>query len=280
MKPMLAATVEDVNSLRYPLLASPKLDGVRATVRDGVVWSRSLKPIPNAHVQSMFRHLEGYDGELIVGPLTAKDVYRQTMSGVMSRAGSPPVSFLVFDDLDFRHNTFEYRLEHIQNHYRLQHDMIESALALSNYEVMTIQQGYEGVILRDPKGVYKHGRSTLREQGMMKLKRFCDDEAAVVGFKELMHNDNPATTNELGYTERSSHQANKIPTGRLGALTVEWNGVQFDIGTGFDDALRRWIWSHKERYLGELVKFKYLRVGMKDRPRHPVFLGWRTKVDL
>ena len=41
MNPMLAATVKSVADLRFPLLASPKLDGVRAYVKNGVVWSRS-----------------------------------------------------------------------------------------------------------------------------------------------------------------------------------------------------------------------------------------------
>jgi len=36
-KPMLAKEAE-LDKLRFPLLASPKLDGVRAVVRDGVVF--------------------------------------------------------------------------------------------------------------------------------------------------------------------------------------------------------------------------------------------------
>ncbi len=65
-KPMLACEV-DLDKLRFPLLASAKLDGVRAIVRDGVVYSRSNKPIPNKFVQQQFKHLEHFDGELIVG---------------------------------------------------------------------------------------------------------------------------------------------------------------------------------------------------------------------
>jgi DNA ligase-1 len=60
-KPMLASPA-DMSKLRFPLWLSPKLDGIRALVINGVVMSRSLKPIPNQHVQSLFGHLEGYDG--------------------------------------------------------------------------------------------------------------------------------------------------------------------------------------------------------------------------
>ena len=52
MKPMLAALCEDVTKLRYPVIASPKLDGIRALVIDGQLVSRTLKPIPNRYVQS------------------------------------------------------------------------------------------------------------------------------------------------------------------------------------------------------------------------------------
>jgi DNA ligase-1 len=61
MRPMLAC--KDATGLKFPLLASAKIDGVRALVKDGKVLSRSLKPIPNRHVQEMFGSLEGADGE-------------------------------------------------------------------------------------------------------------------------------------------------------------------------------------------------------------------------
>ena len=41
-KPMLACKA-DLSKLVYPVLVSPKLDGVRATVQGGVVLSRTLQ---------------------------------------------------------------------------------------------------------------------------------------------------------------------------------------------------------------------------------------------
>src|SRR5271165_5455497 len=97
-RPMLAAKTEGRN-LIYPLYASPKLDGVRAIVRHGQVVSRTLKPIPNRAVQRMFglEALEGLDGELIVGESTAPDVYRRTVSAVMTEDAVPDVIFYAFD---------------------------------------------------------------------------------------------------------------------------------------------------------------------------------------
>jgi len=95
-KPMLAGTA-DLEKLRLPLLGSPKLDGIRAIVIDGVVVSRNLKPIPNRRIQAIFgkNFLNGLDGELIVGDPTAKDAFRQTSSGVMSIEGDPDAMFHV-----------------------------------------------------------------------------------------------------------------------------------------------------------------------------------------
>jgi len=45
-QPMLASPA-NLEKLQYPLLVSPKLDGIRATVVNGCLLSRKLKPIPN-----------------------------------------------------------------------------------------------------------------------------------------------------------------------------------------------------------------------------------------
>ena len=75
-------------------------------------------------------------------------------------------------------------------------------------------KGGEGLILRNPDGMYKYGRSTPKEQLSIKLKFFEQDEFEVVGFEERYTNTNEATTNELGYTSRSSHKSNLLPTDR------------------------------------------------------------------
>ena len=67
VKPLLACEVP-LDEISFPVYASTKLDGVRALVIDGVVYSRSLKPIRNKHVQKLFgkKEYEGLDGELVV----------------------------------------------------------------------------------------------------------------------------------------------------------------------------------------------------------------------
>ena len=57
--------------------------------------------------------------------------------------------------------------------------------------------GGEGLILRNPDGVYKFGRSTPKQQLSIKVKFFEQDEFEVIGFTERMHNANQAKINEL-----------------------------------------------------------------------------------
>ena len=56
-KPMLAGKA-DLDNIKFPVMASPKLDGVRVIVHDGVVYSRNFKRIPNDHVQALFGRKE------------------------------------------------------------------------------------------------------------------------------------------------------------------------------------------------------------------------------
>lgn len=287
-KPMLATDFEP-SKLRFPVLASAKLDGIRAIVRDGVVYSRSNKPIPNKHVQAKFKHLTHFDGELIVGEPTSETVYRDTVSIVMSDdKPADDVRFFAFDhigDLDvgyiqrlklLKEESLGRRSE-VYVHVQVEVTDLDQ---LASFEAECLDLGYEGLILRDPASPYKMGRSTVKEGYLLKVKQFVDAEAEVIGFEERMHNGNIATTSELGRTKRSSHKAGKSGRGDLGALVCRTpQGVVFNIGTGFTDAERERVWANRDQFLGQLAKYKYFPVGVKEAPRHPVFLGWRDKRD-
>lgn len=296
-KPMLASAVEDLSKLKFPLLASAKLDGIRATVQEGQLMSRSLKPIPNVNVQRLFAGLpEGLDGELILGDPLAADCYRKTVSLVMSDDKPLPIEgdtlrYHVFDH--FSVGQFRDRLctaeTNVLGRYAyvtmVKHRVMENLAELERMEEELLEAGAEGVMLRSLDGPYKCGRSSLREGYLLKLKRFKDCEATIVDTFELMHNDNEAFKNELGRTARSSHQENKSGLDTLGGLIVEgWGGeydnVVFRVGTGFDAATRKELWSRRRSLPGQVVKVKYFPSGGKDKPRHPVFLGFRDKRDM
>lgn len=292
MRPMLACSGVPLTEIHYPVFAYPKLDGIRCLTAGGIALSRSLKPIPNSYVQDLLSVApEGLDGELIVGSATAPDVYNRSHRGVMTRDGEPDFTYYVFDrwnsDQTLDHRAFGVCTQLSLSRVRFLlpwHAINDEELAA--LEAVAVKLGYEGLIVRNPKGLYKFGRSTQKEQGMIKLKRNADSEAEIIGFVELMVNNNEAQVNELGLTKRSAHKANKLGGNTLGALIVcdIHTGVEFEIGTGFTAQERAEIWQHQDELYKtraeRLVKYSYFPVGVKDRPRHPVFKGWRHIDDL
>ena len=87
-------------------------------------------------------------------------------------------------------------------------------------------------MMRDPVGRYKLGRGTFKEGLIYKLKRFADDEAVIIGFKEQMTNNNILEKDELGYAKRSIFKENMIPAGTLGNFIVDWRELELDIAPG------------------------------------------------
>lgn len=291
-KPMLASKITKFDQLKFPLLASVKLDGIRATVQGGQLLSRTLKPLPNKTIQKLFAGLpEGLDGELILGDPAAPDCFRKTSSKVMSPdEDAEGIVFHVFDN--FSDAPFTQRLDSVHaiiskklRQYPVEvveHFRIESVQMLEQFEEELLAEGHEGVMLRSLNGPYKQGRSSEREGYLLKLKRFHDGEAEILGFEELMHNENEAETNELGRTKRSTMKDGMVPAGVLGALNVRdiISGVEFSIGTGFYAADRTTFWNMRDQLYGKLVKYKFFATGGKDKPRFPVFIGFRDKIDL
>jgi DNA ligase 1 len=107
--------------------------------------------------------------------------------------------------------------------------------------------GGEGLMLRQPNSLYAVGRSST----LLKVKRFQDQEARVIG-------------HEPG---KGRHK------GRLGALLVEMaNGTKFAVGTGFSDAERE-----NPPPLGSMITFRYQELSDGGVPRFPSFVGVRPQ---
>lgn len=298
LRPMRAekASLQD---FRYPLIGSPKLDGIRALAKDGQPLSRTLKVIPNRFVQRCFSEaadaLQGLDGELIVGDPWGHDVYRRTDSAVMTHSGEPNFHYYVFDRWDVTAIPYKERLGTVRrkaNQYPswvriLDAETINNQEELLAYEEGCLTMGYEGLMLRKPEGRYKYGKSTLNEGYLMKFKRFVDTEAEIVGFTELMRNDNEAEINELGLTKRSKVSANMTPMGVLGNFIVRgaevgnpFYGVVFEVGSGLTAAEKAKFWKERDSLLGKIIKVKYFERGVLDKPRFPVYLGFRSAAEM
>lgn len=301
-KPMLAASMENskgepmtLKDLTYPLGASIKLDGIRCLRVDGKTLSRSFKPIPNQYIQDKMANLpDGLDGELVTYNQDGTcRTFNEIQGDVMSEDGEPNFRFEIFDYVSISLNqAYDQRIQElIKLHPSLPSfctlvlpTVINNEAELLAYEEKAIAEGHEGIMTRNLFGGYKCGRATFKSQDLIKVKRFVDSEAEIIGFEEKMRNENEATTDELGHTKRSSAKDGLVPANTLGAFLVRdiHDKREFKIGTGIglNDELKKHIWDNRDKYLGKTIKYRYQFVGTKDLPRIPSFQGFRDARDM
>ena len=307
MKPMLAETWDE-GKQRFPVIAQPKIDGVRALNLTGTLTGRSLKKFKNKYVTSMFSHsiLLGLDGEMAAEHECHPDLCRLTTSALGRIEGKPYVLWHLFDYVTHETRSMPYskRLQALRDrvayigHLRpelAQHLRIvrsnecAHSSVLEHFDSKWSEEGYEGTILRDPYGAYKDGRSTVREGGLLRIKRFVDSEAVVLSVTEGETNLNEAKTNALGQTERSTHQANMVANGMVGTLTCRAlaNCGPIKAGDTITVAAGRMTHAERQHYMalpnaiiGKTIKYKTFEHGAKDKLRFPTFQSIRLPEDM
>lgn len=269
---MLAySKIPAIEDIKWPKWGSPKLDGIRCYLKRGVL-SRNDKPIPNKHIHDkllQFASKYPFDGEIMV-PEAAD--FNAVQSAVMSTHGSPKFTFNVFDYL---YNPKLSATRRIEEYTRLVHELdnpmfvaVEQRLLNNGKEMLAymdecVAKGYEGLILKAPHGEYKFGRSTLKQQVMLKYKYFQDDEGIIVDVYELMHNADTSC----------KKLENMQPGNTLGGFVVSWQGHIFNVGggEGMSAELRKHYWNIRKSLIGKKLTFKYQGVSANGIPRFPTY---------
>lgn len=310
-KPMLACDAVE-EKISFPCIAQPKIDGVRGLNLHGELTGRSLKYHANTHTTLFYSQhaFRGFDGELAAEHECHPDLCRITTSAVSTIAGTPYTLWHVFDYLTpetiglayaHRYDMLRKRVANInQHHPELGLHLRPVPLYVCNTmeELLTLDDkwldmGYEGTIVRDPSGKYKEGRSTVREGGLLRIKRFIDAEARVLRIIEGEENLNAAQINELGKQFRSSHQENKRPNGMVGAMECELiadvvnrdqvlftKGQIVTVSAGAMPHADRLRYFQQGGLIGNLIKFKTFPHGTYNKPRFPSFLSLRAASDV
>ena len=285
-KPLLAGKF-DSEKAKFPYAATPKIDGIRFLMVGGAALTRSFKPIRNEYLQKILSSNlpDGIDGELTSGSTF------QECSSIMRIKGEPDFKVWIFDFVNPNDEIKPYKERmnelskfesfNIPSYEILFPTIVSNQEQIDQLMIKNLNAGYEGLMLRDPNGIYKFGRSSVKENILLKVKEFMDDEAEIIAFREKMVNTNEGLKDNFGRTKRSSCQDGLKPSGTLGGLILRNSeGLEFSCGSGLNDALRDEIWKNKSKYLGKLVKYKFMSKGIKNLPRHPVFMGFRDETDL
>ena len=301
MKPMLASDYDE-NKLVFPLIVQPKIDGVRGLNLEGRLTGRSLKSHANKYTTEFFSREEfiGFDGELTAQVENHPDLCRLTTSALNRIEGEPIIVWWLFDFITPKTKGMAYaeRYEALLKRYA---EIISADLFLANrlkvihaYKITTLAGlleadaywldcGYEGTIIRDPAGLYKQGRSTVREGGLLRIKRFIEEEAIVEAIEEGQTNTNLPDQNELGLQYRSSHAEGMVPNGQVGALicrTVKGRHL-IKVSAGRMPVQERiWYFENQQKLIGKVIKYKHFPKGVKDKPRFPTFQSFRAASDI
>lgn len=276
----------------YPCYVSFKLDGIRGTVLSQSMRSTTNTELPTAWAKKYFciPQLEGVDGELVAANAAPGRVYNDSMSAVMTHGGMEPLTFYAFDLID-ELIPYNRRLERLRDICAgvpyvvvLEQRIIHNAEELLEYEEFALAQGYEGLMIRYGSRYYKFGRCTAKEANIFKFVRHVYAEAEIIGFYEQMENTNAKTISGTGHSKRSTHKAGKVGKNTLGGFHCRnlADGVLFDLGTGkgLDAATRKQIWDNQNDYLSMIARYKSKPYGKKDKPRQPIWDGWRARDDM
>jgi ATP-dependent DNA ligase len=267
---MLCYPFEEKRLLKWKVpmvIVQPKLDGerCRAIINRGNVQlvSSELNEIFSVpHITEQLSvlgkdwpHVE-LDGELYIHGMDFSEIHSRVGRTENIHHNSDSVEFHIFDVVStgsqaIRSMEASKLIPYMPNIKLVFTTLVESSInAIMGQLDIFISSGYEGIIVRNPYGMYKRSRST----DIMKFKPKKEDIYEIVGFKEEL--------DKYG-----------IPKDSLGAFICSGNdGTPFGIGTGFTADQRKIYWEQRESLLGMYCKVKYQNITPKHVPRFPVYV--------
>jgi DNA ligase-1 len=254
--PMLAENYTSKKKhLRLPAYGQPKLDGFRCLYNPTIgFWSRGGKPFDTAVDLSRLRfapHADiTFDGELI---LPMGYTFQQTCEAIKKqRKETELLEYRIFDVMR-PGISFSYRLGLAQGASHafpegvavVETIKIENTAEIEGVRDHYLEQGYEGLMLRNWDGDYQVGQ---RSNDLLKYKTFIDAEFRVVDV-----------------TDGSGREAGAAI---LVCETAE--GKRFQTRMKGDYETRREIFENGDKVIGKMWKVKYQNLTDDGIPRFPV----------
>lgn len=275
VKPMLCKVYDpsDKKSQGIKWLCSKKFDGVRCMIylKDGKLHTSS-RGGSNYDVAASYILTDAFIKQLLTdnpGMILDGEIYKhgwplQRVSG-LCRLETPhedhkQLRFYCYDIVDST-KPFKERwnfLKSIKVPWNSLLTIVEHVEAEGNEAINVlhdkwVSEGYEGLVMRDPDQVYKCGDRSRR---MMKLKKFSDLDAVILGISEGLRDEDFVFRMQLD------------------------NGIEFEAKPIGDRALKRWYRENLDNIIGELGTVKYFNITPDGKPNLPVFLRVRDKKDI
>lgn len=209
LKPMKAQKFEP-GCMKYPALAQPKYNGIRAVMRlekvenglfpeekitirskEGLIYDK----VDHIITKDLFNLFKEYDNLIIDGELYIHGEYLQNIRSAAMNKSNPLNSLVNFITFDL--GSEESQMERMEKLCFLNLKEVSPSIVTSTYSFINtdneaidymetcIKHGFEGAILRDLSATYQFGK---RPMTMRKLKKFSDAEFEVIDIIEADKN--------------------------------------------------------------------------------------------
>lgn len=257
-------------SIKFPCYVQRKLDGTRCVGIPGVgLFSRNRKPyIHLNHIKDEVNTLVDemgdvqLDGELYADP---KDLTFQQIVGLVKKEkltgddveNQKLIYYNLYDLInDEKYDKRKERLEKLFETHKfkylklVQTEECKTADEVRGFHDKYVDEGYEGLMLRNKDGKYKEG---LRSADLQKFKMFDDDEFKVIGFGD----------------------GEGIEKGLVIWKCETKEKKEFDVRPRGSHEERAELFKQASRYIGKDMSVRYFGLTDDGIPRFPVGVGFR-----
>lgn len=279
VKPMLAKAYEDrKGKIKFPVTVQPKLDGVRCLAYrvDGkvVLQSRGGDFYDVEHIRSELENILGPD-DMLDGELYIHHRSLQNINSLVKRPQSESrlLQYWVYDapvedkPWNERNSLLNKILSRTQSFDIVDVDscqfskLVESEADVSKFHKDSIQDGFEGAIVRTMDGLYKFG---ARSSDLLKVKSWKDAEFTICGW------------------ERGKGKFEDVPTFKC-LVNPDLPATEdntFDVTPKGSREERLELLNQAPDLIGQLMKVKFFDYSPDGIPLYPVGLSIRDKSDL
>lgn len=237
----------DEAHLQLPCYISAKVDGVRCYDDGRSLKFRSGNPIWGVnHIHTYIRGL-GFDGEMLIPGLS----FDESSGQIRSHAESPDAHLYVFDsttmprDFARRHRDLQHLMLLSDQVHILKHEVVTTRKQLFEKHKRNLELGFEGSVVKTPHHYYQYRKSW----DWMRIVPVHSVDAKVYGV----------------YEGKGKY------VGMLGGVLYRGEGVTGKVGTGFDDAQRKYYWLNQDRIVDKTIRITFKEKTRDGSLRHPSF---------
>jgi DNA ligase-1 len=257
-------------SIKFPCFVQRKLDGTRCVGIPGMgLFSRNRKPYVHLeHIKEEVNTLVDelgdiqLDGELYADPT---DLTFQQIVGLVKKekltsedlANQKLIYYNLYDLIN--DDVFEKRKETLEKLFEkhkfkylklVETEECKTADEVKGFHDKYVDEGFEGLMLRNKKGLYKEG---LRSADLQKFKMFDDDEFKVIGFGD----------------------GEGIEKGLVIWKCETTDHKEFDVRPRGTHEERAELYKSASTYIGKKMTVRYFGLTDDGKPRFPVGVGFR-----